>query len=309
MSSDNQNPEFIINKPGRYMIRQELTGKTGCITRDSAFITVYEGITSGKKPIIKYVTVERDNTVTGSFSLPANTLKSFAYSSADGSSFDPMMILTNHTFHDLKANAGEHAAYYKIAAVDSCGNVTESVVSRTMYLQITDAHDDVRTLSWNPYQGWDNVKDYNLERGHFFEMLPLHNNGQLTTYTDMEVPAFEYDDSVCYRTTAHNFFNDSSYSNIVCYDYLPQVYVPNIFTPNHDGHNDSFYVITSGIKEFSIRIYNRWGEQVYSGNKREKWDGRFKNTHCTEGLYIYILTAKANNGNAVYKKGSLLIAY
>jgi gliding motility-associated-like protein len=66
----------------------------------------------------------------------------------------------------------------------------------------------------------------------------------------------------------------------------------NIFTPNHDGLNDYFEIpsLPPDLCQslFSdIRIFNRWGEQVYkSADRRFKWDG----SQVTDGVYFYVIT-------------------
>lgn len=76
-----------------------------------------------------------------------------------------------------------------------------------------------------------------------------------------------------------------------------QMEVPNVFTPNGDGVNDSFKVDGSGWPLFSIGIYNRWGTQVYrSSDINFEWDGKQNGNECAEGTYMYII-----EGNEVLK--------
>ncbi|WP_299757372.1 gliding motility-associated C-terminal domain-containing protein [uncultured Pontibacter sp.] len=83
-------------------------------------------------------------------------------------------------------------------------------------------------------------------------------------------------------------------------DYIPS----NIFTPNGDGKND-FFLIPGLPPEFctatfnSIRIYNRWGREVYrSTDSSFKWDGKEVN----DGVYFYVI----DYGTTSYK-GSVTI--
>lgn len=56
-----------------------------------------------------------------------------------------------------------------------------------------------------------------------------------------------------------------------------QVYFPTAFTPNGDGKNDFFKILTSYIfEEYVLTVYNRWGQKVFETNDSSKgWDGRF----------------------------------
>ncbi|MBK5285414.1 MAG: PKD domain-containing protein [Bacteroidia bacterium] len=60
-------------------------------------------------------------------------------------------------------------------------------------------------------------------------------------------------------------------------------YAPNVFTPNEDGINDTFIGIGEGIKDYTMYIFNRWGEMIYNTNSiTEPWDGKVKNGSSRE---------------------------
>jgi len=76
------------------------------------------------------------------------------------------------------------------------------------------------------------------------------------------------------------------------------VIIPDIFTPNGDGINDTFYI--TGLGQFDqpkIKIYNRWGNLVYEADPYlNDWDGISegkrtfdKNKKLPTGTYFYIL--------------------
>jgi len=71
--------------------------------------------------------------------------------------------------------------------------------------------------------------------------------------------------------------------------------IPNVFTPNGDGYNDVFQVITSGIVDYDLQIYNRWGVMLFeSFSTAIHWDGRtIAGEEAAAGTYFYILTAKS----------------
>jgi len=64
------------------------------------------------------------------------------------------------------------------------------------------------------------------------------------------------------------------------------VEVYNIFTPNHDGLNETFY-INNLPAESRLIVFNRWGSKVYENNNyNNNWDGG----KVPDGTYFYILT-------------------
>ena len=80
-------------------------------------------------------------------------------------------------------------------------------------------------------------------------------------------------------------------------------HVPNAFSPNGDGLNDVFRPAANEIVEFSMVIYNRWGQQVFeTRDLSEGWDGTFNGSYCEPGVYIYILTYKDSINSGSVKK-------
>lgn len=66
-------------------------------------------------------------------------------------------------------------------------------------------------------------------------------------------------------------------------------YIPNIFSPNHDGSNDNFFIRAEDPREFnSIQIYDRWGTRVYySEDINQTWDGYMFGRPLLSGVYPY----------------------
>jgi gliding motility-associated-like protein/uncharacterized repeat protein (TIGR01451 family) len=76
--------------------------------------------------------------------------------------------------------------------------------------------------------------------------------------------------------------------------------IPNVFTPNGDGINDTFFI--PGLDTYTeneITIINRWGNDVYEKkNYKNDWTGN----GLVEGTYFYILKVLTLAGNwDVYK--------
>ncbi|MCB9184975.1 MAG: gliding motility-associated C-terminal domain-containing protein [Flavobacteriales bacterium] len=70
------------------------------------------------------------------------------------------------------------------------------------------------------------------------------------------------------------------------------VWVPNAFTPNQEGPNETFFVRGNDIspEEFELLIFDRWGGEVFRTNDLfEAWDGTSKGTALPQGVYPYRL--------------------
>jgi gliding motility-associated-like protein len=71
----------------------------------------------------------------------------------------------------------------------------------------------------------------------------------------------------------------------------PTVVMPNVFTPNGDGFNDVFEPksFSDNLKNFRIRIYNRWGREVHKfDGDIEKWNG-WDGHNTPEGVYFWVI--------------------
>ena len=100
---------------------------------------------------------------------------------------------------------------------------------------------------------------------------------------------------------------DSTSKKIIVHQF--DIFVPNSFTPgNTDGINDSFFAKGYGIKEFSLKIYGRWGHLVFSSNNiNERWNGKFLNNgqDCPIGNYVYKIDVTSKYGEEKSKIGML----
>ncbi len=98
------------------------------------------------------------------------------------------------------------------------------------------------------------------------------------------------------------------YINVTCeigYDHS----VPNAFTPNNDGHNDTFCLQgwTDCITDFTVMIFDRWGEKVFQSNDPSFcWDGIYKGQLMNAGVFVYVIKATKIK-EQINKKGNITL--
>lgn len=84
-----------------------------------------------------------------------------------------------------------------------------------------------------------------------------------------------------------------------------KMYIPDAFSPNGDGINDTFQIANGEDMIDEISIYNRWGEAVFhSASYTTPWDGKFKEEIVPTGHYIYKIKTELQT-----YQGTLLILY
>ncbi|MCD6018337.1 MAG: Ig domain protein group 2 domain protein [Bacteroidetes bacterium] len=83
--------------------------------------------------------------------------------------------------------------------------------------------------------------------------------------------------------------------------------IPNVFTPNGDGSNEVFTIKSTGIKEISLQVFNRWGEKLYEfTGPKASWDGLAPNGILVpEGTYFYFVNATGFDETKIERKGTL----
>lgn len=65
--------------------------------------------------------------------------------------------------------------------------------------------------------------------------------------------------------------------------------ITNVITPNNDGFNDEFKVISQNLSDINVSIYDRWGVLVYSySGVNGYWDGTLFGTSLTDGVFYYV---------------------
>ena len=63
-------------------------------------------------------------------------------------------------------------------------------------------------------------------------------------------------------------------------------YIPNIISPNHDNRNDKFVIEKIPLDSWSLKLYNRWGKQIYSN---DRYSNNWPENPVTNGTYYYLL--------------------
>ncbi len=108
--------------------------------------------------------------------------------------------------------------------------------------------------------------------------------------TDCPSPTLVASISADYSVEVSNGGNCSAvceYPVTVSFD--ERIYVPNAFSPNEDGINDTFTAHGNYHRTESLKVFDRWGGMVWDVQGDVPWDGTFKGQPAQVGVYVYIL--------------------
>ena len=87
------------------------------------------------------------------------------------------------------------------------------------------------------------------------------------------------------------------------------VWLPDAFTPNGDGRNDLFRIITDNPNVHSVNlfVYNRWGQQIHlSHGSSDGWDGTVNGKDSETATYFWMLRYKVLGSDEVFfRKGDV----
>jgi len=130
-------------------------------------------------------------------------------------------------------------------------------------------------------------------------------------YSTQQNPTFTFPDTGLVKIrliVTHPAGCKDSMSKVL--DIRPEIrwYMPNAFTPNADSNNDGFLGkgFLRGVDDFSMMIWNRWGELVFETSDPEQaWNGRVKNTGgmSPAGVYVVVVRFTGPRGSPYEYKG------
>jgi hypothetical protein len=79
---------------------------------------------------------------------------------------------------------------------------------------------------------------------------------------------------------------------------VPELFMPNTFTPNGDGVNDTYELSMEGFERMSIRVLSLKNDKlVFSTTTGEPWTG----AGCEDGMYVVVVEAVAEDGRSLSK--------
>lgn len=181
---------------------------------------------------------------------------------------------------------------YYITVINSCGTSSEPGNQSCSILLLGSAVPFEHTLDWNEYIQWKGgVLNYSVTRrdpGTDSTQIGTTNTGNTHFFDDklnIEWGAYWYKIVAKEGPGGRGATSESNEINLI---QAPMVYPPNAFTPNGDHVNDSFNAMPVFVKDYKLKVFNRWGEQVFiSEDKHQLWDGTFKGNRQFNNVYIY----------------------
>ncbi len=96
----------------------------------------------------------------------------------------------------------------------------------------------------------------------------------------------------------------------------PEVYAPNVFSPDDNGQNDFFTLFgkdESSLQIERLMIYDRWGALLFEAqsiplnDERLGWDGMARGQKMLPGVYVWLAEIRLANGSLLLKSGDVTL--
>jgi hypothetical protein len=217
------------------------------------------------------------------------------------------------TFIDQNSIPQQEANRYKIAVLDTCGNITlQSDAHETMHLTINQGLGGVWNLIWNAYQGFT-FPSYNIYRGTTSSSLQLIAtiSSSNTSYTDINPPSFvnyylveAINPNGCspsrssgYSSSISNIAQSLNTGTISITDNIDWQFYPN---PTHDYlvlRNDNLLRLSG----YQIKVINTLGQMVLSQELQENETKMDVSSWGAAGVY-FLQIQNADQQNVAIKK-------
>ncbi len=166
--------------------------------------------------------------------------------------------------------------------------------------------------------------DTEINLGESLELDALVNTNEAVTYNwianqdiscvDCANPTVTPTQSTVYQVEVTNELGCTAIADItVKVGKQRDLFIPNAFTPNNDGNNDTFTVFAGdnvrSIK--SMRIFDRWGAELFSqinfqpNQETEGWNGNYRGRVMDTGVYVYAIEVEYIDGSVELHKGDV----
>jgi large repetitive protein len=167
------------------------------------------------------------------------------------------------------------------------GKDTSIAINQPLQLHAMDANNSgFISYTWSPSFGLDNA----------FTQNPVAVFNKMGVYR--------------YTVTARNAAGCEAVDDIGIKVFIgPDIYMPDAFTPNNDGHNDVLKPILTGMKELKyFSVYNRFGQLLFTTSQEGAgWNGVINGQTQPAGGFVWIAEAVDFNGNTVKRKGTAIL--
>jgi hypothetical protein len=239
---------------------------------------------------------------------------------SDSAEFVEVARFDKYTRAAYDTTAGGQAYFYRVSATKDCGAIIKSSpVVAALALKLT-AREAQNILRWNAI--------HDAPKSSSVFTLYRTSPSEIVISSDENISAIDYESAMyssqayCYYVegvAADSFGRQIAYvrSATVCYEAVSVWFMPNAVSPfsaqsnSETGiHRNQFRPICDHPHTFLLKIFDRWGNEVYSGNNTG-WNGQDNKMGATipEATYTYWVQIIFKNGKKEEKVGNVTVVW
>jgi gliding motility-associated-like protein len=266
-----------------------VTNSNGCIQRDS--LTLHQDSPSQVNPgADRYICLGESTQLGGE---PTATGSTFAYSYE----WSPTYSLDDAASPNPMASPMETTTYQLISRTGEC-------VVDTAWVTIEVKPLPVITLTEDLSLGFGESTLLQASGGETYYWYPQTGLDNYSIPNPVAAPAKTTE----YHVVVTDSLGCQNEASVMVY-VKNDLYIPNTFTPNGDGQNDTFMVYGNGVQEISLSIYNRWGKLIYQTTEVEAamsrgWNGTVNGEIQETGIYQWSIKGRHFDGSPLQFKGN-----
>lgn len=214
------------------------------------------------------------------------------------------------------------AGKFNVTLTVTSGRLSDSQTKTVTIFSKPNADFEISGKSKNLYKG-DEIMFSNNSIG-YSKCIWNFGDNNTSTYSN---PSHIYDSEGNYKVSLICISNercaDTAFlSNVLIQDSKYKINFPTAFSPDKSGQNNGYWlnssspnsifhpIINTGISNYRLRIFNKYGALVFESNNLEiGWNGFYKNSPAQTGVYVWECTGKFENGNLFKENGNLTLLY
>ncbi|MBE0640638.1 MAG: gliding motility-associated C-terminal domain-containing protein [Bacteroidales bacterium] len=170
--------------------------------------------------------------------------------------------------------------------------------------QCSPLQDSIRVSFISPPEVWFGG-DTSLCYGQELNLSAASPYGHYAWHDGSNDPYYQVRDAGTYSVEVTNPCGaDGDTIEVDFMDCQGLLFAPNAFTPNADGVNDQFRLVGSGIYRIDLRIFDRWGREVFQSNDPgASWDGNSAGNPLPAGIYQWVATYTGSGATRLEREG------
>ena len=270
------------SQAGKYYV--VVTNSANCIHKDSTTIIV--------NPVPLATTAVSNTTICIEDSVQLNAGGGISYE------WIPSSGLSNAAIANPKASPPVTTDYMVVVSNQFACKDTAYTTVTVLKLPVANAGPDRVILEGQPIPLAGSIEG----TGYSFSWSPTTDIDDIHVLQPIVDPVVD----TKYILTAVSDFGCGISTDTMLVKVYKNIYVPNAFSPNGDGTNDTWNIpALEAYPSFEVAVYSRWGQLVFqTKNMLKPWDGTFKGKALPVGAYSYFI----NVGISQYIfKGTVMI--